>query len=130
MKSKLTIAARILMGLVFLASGVFGFITHFKFPPDLPPDLLAYVQGMTASHYFLPLLKTTEVVCGLLLLSGRFVPLALVILAPIIINIFCTHLFLAPSGLPVAIIIGVLEISLSFFSPVYSPAVKQLFRSH
>ncbi len=83
---------------------------------------------MTASVYFLPLLKTTELLCGLLLLVGRFVPLALVILAPIIINIFFTHLFLAPSGLPVALIIGALEIYLAFFSAAYSSTIKQLFR--
>src|SRR5882724_621812 len=116
MKNKVTIAARILLGLVFFGSGLFGIISRFKFPPDLPPNLLAFVQGMTASVYFLPLLKTTELLCGLLLLVGRFVPLALVILAPIIINIFFTHLFLAPSGLLVAVIVGALEIYLAFFS--------------
>ena len=129
MKNKVTIGARILLGLVFLGSGLFGIISRFKFPPDLPPNLLAYVKGLTASVYFLPLLKCTETVCGLLLLLGRFVPLALVILAPIIINIFFTHLFLAPSGLPLALVIGALEIYLAFFSPTYSPTVKQIFRS-
>ena len=72
MKSKVTMAARVLLGLAFFGSGLFGIISHFKFPPNLPPNLLAFVQGMTASVYFLPLLKTTELLCGLLLLSGQF----------------------------------------------------------
>jgi len=128
MKSRATIAARVLLGLVFFGSGLFGIISHFKFPPNLPPNLLTFVQGLTASVYFLPLLKTTELLCGLLLLVGWFVPLALVVLAPIIINIFFTHLFLEPSGVPMAVIIGALEIYLAFFSPTYNPTIKQLFR--
>jgi len=129
MKNKATVAARILLGIVFFGSGVFGLVTRFKFPPNLPPNLLTFVQGLTASVYFLPLLKITELVCGLLLLVGWFVPLALVVLAPIIINIFFTHLFLEPSGIPMAVIIGSLEIYLAFFSPLYSPPIRALFRS-
>jgi len=129
MKSKATIATRILLGLVFFGAGLFGIITRFKFPPNLPANLLTFVQGMTASVYFLPLLKTTELVCGILLLVGRFVPLALVVLAPIIINIFFTHLFLEPSGIPMTVVLGALEIYLAFFSPDYSPSIRTLFRS-
>ena len=120
--------ARVLLGLVFFGSGLFGFISRFKFPPDLPAGLLAFVAGMAASRYFLPLLKGTELLCGLALLSGSFVPLALVVLAPIILNIFFTHLFLAPSGLPLALIIGALEMYLAFFASPYRDKIRPLFR--
>src|SRR4051794_5111070 len=125
---KLPTIARVVMGLIFFGAGLFGFINHFAFPPDLPPNLHAFVTGMAASSYFFPLLKGTEVICGLLLIVGAFVPLVLVVLAPIILNIFLTHLFLAPSGLPMAIVLGALEIYLAFFAKPYSPIVKQIFR--
>ena len=106
--------ARILLGLVFFAGGVAAFVTHFATPPDLPPALQTFNAGLAASIYFMPFLKAVEIVCGLMLLSGMFVPLALVILAPILINIFLVHAFLAPSGLVLAVILLALEGYLAF----------------
>jgi putative oxidoreductase len=62
----------------------------------------------------LPLLCTTEVVGGALLLSSFLVPLGLAILAPVVVNIFFFHLFLAPEGLPLAITVIALELFLTF----------------
>jgi len=120
--------ARVVLGLIFAAAGVGGFVTHFAIPPNLPEHLELFVKGLLASGYFLPFLKGTELVCGLLLLSGAFVPLALVVLAPIIINIVLTHLFLAPSGLPIAFVLLALEIYLAFFASPYKEIVRQIFR--
>ena len=53
--------------------------------------------ALFATGYMLPLIKATEVVCGVLLLIGRWVPLALVVLAPVVLNIVLFHLFLAPT---------------------------------
>jgi putative oxidoreductase len=121
---KLTLIVRILMGLVFVASGIAFFLTT---PPPLEGAMADFFKGMAATGYFFLLLKGTEIVCGLLLISGRFVPLALVVLAPIILNIFLVHAFMAPEGLPVAIILGIFEVYLAFFSAEYSPTIKQLF---
>lgn len=120
--------ARVLLGLIFLGSGLFGFISHFAFPPDIPERLHTFVTGLAASIYFLPFLKGTELTCGILLVTGAFVPLALTVLAPIILNIFLTHLFLAPSGVPLALVIGALEIYLAFFASPYKEVVRQIFR--
>lgn len=128
MKTKLPLIARILLGLIFFVFGLNGFFNFIPTPPDMPERMMTFFNGMMATGYFFPFLKGTEVVCGLLLLSGAFVPLALVVLAPIIINIFLVHAFMAPSGLPVAIVIGVFEIYLAFFAQPYSPIVKQIFR--
>ena len=128
MKAKLPLIARILLGLIFTVFGGMFFFTKPQFPEGTPQDMITFFQGLMASHYFLYLLKSTEVICGLLLLSGAFVPLALVVLAPIIVNIVCVHTFIAPSGFPLAAFIAILEIYLAFFSPKYSPIVKQLFR--
>lgn len=116
--------ARVLLGLIFFGSGVAHFVTT---PPTMEGPIKLFFDGMTATGYFFYLLKATEIICGLMLLSGYFVPLALVILAPIILNIFLIHAFLMPEGVILAVIMGVLEIYLSFFSR-YSPKIKALFQ--
>jgi uncharacterized membrane protein YphA (DoxX/SURF4 family) len=128
MKAKLPLIARLLLGFVMFASGLMGLLNLVPVPPDLPQPLVTFNTGLMASVYFMPLLKITETVCGALLLSGFFVPLALVILAPIMLNIFFVHLFLQPSGLPLALIVGLLTVYLSFFAQPYSTPIKALFK--
>lgn len=123
MQNKIQLVVRSLMGLLFAFGGIaFFFVT----PPPLTGDMATYFNGLMASKYFFPLLKGTEAVCGLLLLSGFFVPLALVVLAPIIVNILMVHIFLDPKGLGVAIGLVVAFVYLAFFSPAYSPTLKKL----
>ena len=116
---------RMLLGLVFLGSGIAFFFTT---PPPLEGPMADFFKGLMATQYFLYLLKGTEIACGLLLISGYFVPLALVVLAPIVLNIFLIHMFLVPQGMPLAIILGVLETYLAFFSE-HSPKIRALFRA-
>lgn len=126
MKKWIPIVARVLLGLVYLGASVTFLLKMAPVPTDLPENLKAFNAGMEASGYMMNLVKVTELVCGLLLISGFFVPLALVVTAPIVLNIFFVHAFLAPEGLPLAIIMGVITIYLSFFSP-YSPKIRALF---
>lgn len=128
MKAKAPLIARVLLGLIFFVFGLIGLLNLFPPPPDLPERLQAFNAGMMAAGYFFPLVKGTEVVCGLLLLTGFYVPLALVVLAPIVLNIFLVHAFLAPEGLPIALLCGFLLSYLSFFAPPYAPTIKQLFK--
>lgn len=124
---KLTLVARILLGLIFFVFGLNGFLNFIPQPENMPEQMVTIMNGFMAMKYFFPFLKGTEVVCGLLLLSGYFVPLSLIVLAPIILNIFLLHLFAAPEGLVIAIVIGLLEIYLAFFAKPYSDVVKQIF---
>jgi uncharacterized membrane protein YphA (DoxX/SURF4 family) len=88
------IIVRTLMGLMFLFSSV-PILFNLVPMPELPPGpLKEFNEGLAASGYFFTLLKVTELLCGIALLTGRFVPLALVILAPIILNIVMVHTFL------------------------------------
>jgi len=123
-----TLVARLLLGFVFVASGVAFFLSP---PPPLDGPIAEFFKGMAATRYFFYLLKGTEIVAGLFLLTGLFVPLALVVLAPIILNIFLIHLFIAPApaSIVTAVVLGLLEIFLAFISAQYSPTIKQLFRA-
>ena len=125
--SKLPLIARLLLGFIFFASGLAGLLNLAPPPADLPENMKTFMAGMMATTYFFPLLKGTETICGLLLLSGFYVPLALVVLAPVILNIFLTHAFMAPSGLPLAVVLGGLEIYLAFFASPYKEAIRPIF---
>jgi len=124
MQKKIQIVVRVLLGLLFLFGGIAFFFTT---PPPLEGDIATFFAGLKASKYFFYLLKGTEVACGLALAIGFFVPLALVVIAPISINIFMVHAFLEPSGLPLSVAVGVAVAYLAFFSPSYSPTIKKLF---
>lgn len=83
-------------------------------PDDLPEAMKAYMGAMMATKYFFPLLKGTETICGALILSGFFAPLALVILAPIMINIVLVHLFVAQDGAVLGFILLAIQIFLMY----------------
>lgn len=116
---------RTLMGLLFLFASV-TFLFNLIPTPEIPAGpLKSFNDGLAASGYFMYVLKVTELICGLLLVTGYFVPLALVVLAPIVVNIFLVHAFLAPEGLPIAIFVVAAEIFLAYY---YRDAFKPLLR--
>ena len=111
---RLTLAARLVLGLLFLASGVFGLaVPPPPLAPGTPPGMVALFTGLTGS-YLLTLVKLTEAAVGALLLANRFVALALLALAPVTVNIVLVHLLLAPSGLPIALVVLALHLFLGW----------------
>jgi len=107
------IIVRVLMGLLFLFASI---VVLFKiFPqPELTGNVKIFMDGVNASGYLLPLIKITELVCGIAFVAGRFVPLATVVIAPIIVNIFFFHAFVDTSGLPVAVFLVLANIFLAY----------------
>ncbi len=113
MKHKIVIAARVLLGLAFFVFGLNGFLHFIPQPPiSGPPG--EFLGAMIATGYLFALVKGTEVVCGALLLSGRFVPLALTLLAPVLVNIVLFHAFLEPAMIGVPLLLVGLEIFLAW----------------
>ncbi len=106
--------ARIVLGLLFVVTGLNGFFNFLPQPKDMPAAAAALAGALMATRYFFPLLMGTQLVAGALLLSGFFVPLALAMLAPIVVNIVFFHAFLARSGLPVALVVLALELYLAW----------------
>ena len=100
--------ARFLLGLIFLTFGLNGFL-HFL-PASLPSGTAGqFVGALFVSHY-LVVVFLLQLVAGVLLLINRYVPLALTLLAPIIVNIVLFHLLMALNGLPLALVVTVLWI--------------------
>jgi putative oxidoreductase len=101
----------LLLGLIFLVFGLNGFLHFIPMPP--PKGLAAQFGGVIfASHYWVVIFGI-QVIGGLLLLVNRFVPLALVLLGPVIVNIFFFHVLMAPEGIPLAIVVVVLWVILA-----------------
>ena len=96
-----TIIIRSLIGLLLLFASISYFLHLFPEPP-LTGNMKLFNDGIKASGYLMPLVKTVELLCGLSFITGKFNRLTFILLMPISINIICTHLFLAPEGIPVA----------------------------
>jgi hypothetical protein len=105
--------ARYLQGSVFLLFGLNGFL-HFLPQPPAPEAATSFAGALFATGYMLPLIKGTEIVSAVLLLGNRFVPLALALIAPVIVNILAFHAFLAPAGLALPLLLLTTELVLAW----------------
>ena len=98
--------ARYLAGVIFVVFGLNGFLNFIPLPP--PVGVAAQFMGALYTSHFLWVIFAFQIIAGVLLLANRFVPLALTILAPVIVNILSFHALMAPSGLPLALFVAVL----------------------
>jgi len=105
--TKVALGARLLLGLIFVVLGLDGLL-HFLPAPEPEPAAGAFIGAMIATGYLWPLLKVVEITAGAFLLSGKFVPLAIVMLAPAAIPILGFNILVAPSMLVMGLAVIVL----------------------
>ena len=107
--------ARVLMGLGFFVFGLNGFL-HFIPEPKtpMPEGAGAFAGAMMKTGYMFQMVAGTQLLVGVLLLLNRFVPLALVLIMPILVNIIAFHIFLAPSGAVPGAVLMALELYLAW----------------
>ena len=103
--------ARFLLGTVFLVFGLNGFLHFIPAPP--PPGVAGQFAGAIFSSGYWVVIFVLQAIVGILLLVNRFVPLALTLLGPVIVNIFFFHVLMAPEGVPLAIVVVVLWVILA-----------------
>jgi uncharacterized membrane protein YphA (DoxX/SURF4 family) len=115
----------VLLGLVFLVFGLNGFL-HFLPNPPVSPAAGQFFGALMGTGYMIPLIFAAQVIGGALLVTGFMVPLALIILAPVIVNILLFHIFLAPEGLPLALVVAAFEVILVWY---YRDSFRPLFVS-
>jgi uncharacterized membrane protein YphA (DoxX/SURF4 family) len=102
-----TLIARLLLGLIFVVFGLNGFLNFLSMGP-MPTGLAGqFIGALFLSHYYW-VIAGLQILGGVLLLANRFVPLALVLLGPVIVNILLYHFFLNLSGVGLAIVITIL----------------------
>jgi len=104
-----SIVARYLLGLMFTVFGLNGFLNFIHQPPPTNPLAMQFLIAVSASH-FAAFFFAAQLLAGLLLLSGYWVPLALTVLAAELYNILAFHLTMAPASIPPAVVACVLWI--------------------
>jgi putative oxidoreductase len=118
------VIARYLAGLIFLVMGLNGFLHFIPFPP--PTGVAAQFMGALYVSHYLWVIFGFQVLGGLLLLINRYVPLAVALLAPVLVNILTFHILMAPAGLPMAVFVAILWVLI--FIQV-RPAFSGLFQA-
>jgi putative oxidoreductase len=121
------IMLRTLMGLLFILASLVVLLNMAPQPTEFPSAAAkAFNDGIRAASYFMPLLKVTELICGILFVIGRFVPLATVVIAPIIINIAGYHFFVDHTA-PGPYIAAFLIVANAFVAYYYRASYRALF---
>ena len=110
-KKKAVLITRSLLGLLLILLVADDFL-DFLPRPQVSAEGAALLAALAESRYLLPLIRSVELLAGICLLGGYFTPLALVLFAPVALNIFLFHLVLDPAGLPLAIVLLGLEVFL------------------
>lgn len=108
----IVVIVRITLGLPFVVFGANGLFEFMDPAGEMSAEGQAFVDALWATGYSIPLMAATQLLSGLMLWSGRFVPLALALLAPVIVQILAFHLFLEPQGTAVAIALAGFEATL------------------
>jgi putative oxidoreductase len=101
-----SVIARYLAGVIFLIMGLNGFLNFIPLPP--PGGIAGQFMGALYVSHYLWVIFGFQVIAGVLLLVNRYVPLAVAVLAPVIVNILTFHVLMAPSGLPMALFVAAL----------------------
>jgi len=103
LSSRMTTLSRITLGLIFCLSGINHFFSLLPMPA-MTGSTAAFYDGLRQTGYFFPLLGLVELAAGAMLVAGRRIPLALAIVAPVVLNMAVFHAVLAPQGLGIAIV--------------------------
>ena len=108
-----TLIARFLLGIIFLVFGLNGFLHFIPNQPMPAGPAMQFLGALSATNY-MTVVFLIQIIGGLLLLVNRYVPLALVLLGPVIVNIALFHAFMAPSGLPLAFVVILLWLLVAY----------------
>jgi putative oxidoreductase len=120
------IIIRVLLGAMYLFASISYFANYMPEQPKMTPDQLSFMSGVMASVYLFPLIKITELLCGIMLLIGRTAPLAAIIIFPVTLNIFLYHAFLGPKELPMVGVMLIFNLFLLFtYRQKYLPIVSK-----
>jgi len=120
--------ARILMGLAFLLFGVMGLL-HLAKPPDNLPQVMKTVNAALMTAGYMNVASAVMTLVGALLLINRFVPLALALIAPILVGILTYHIAINPSGIGPGAFLSLLELYLAWsYRSAYRPMLAARVR--
>jgi uncharacterized membrane protein YphA (DoxX/SURF4 family) len=120
-----TAIVRILLGLMFLVFGLNGFLNFIPAPKDMPQEIMN-VMGALMNAGYMSVVSDAEVLIAVMLLANRFVPLALTLLAPVIVGILTFHIAMQPATIGPGIVVTLMELYLAW---VYRGAFRPMLRA-
>ena len=125
MKKKILFGVSLLFGLMFINAGLNKFFNYMPVPNDLPENLMRVMKAFMEITWLMPLIAVAEIVGGILFITNKYRALGAIIIFPIMIGILLTHITVAPSGLPMALVLLAIELWVIFENrEKYLPMIK------
>jgi len=110
MKNKILFGVCLLFGLMFINSGLNKFFNYMPMPKDMPENMMKLMGAIKEIGWLIPLVAVAEIVGGVLFITKKFRALGAIIIFPVLVGIILTHIFIAPSGLPLAFVLWGIEL--------------------
>jgi uncharacterized membrane protein YphA (DoxX/SURF4 family) len=110
MKKKILFGVSLLLGLIFINSGLNKFFNYMPIPKDMPEKMMKVMGAFMEIGWLFPLIAVAEITGGVLFITNKFRALGAIILFPVLVGILLTHILIAPSGLPLAIVLWGIEL--------------------
>jgi putative oxidoreductase len=110
MKKKILLGVSILFGLMFINSGLNKFFNYMPVPEEMPEEMMKAMGAFIQISWLMPLIAVAEITGGILFITNKFRALGAIIIFPVLVGILLTHIFIAPSGLPLALVFLAIEI--------------------
>jgi uncharacterized membrane protein YphA (DoxX/SURF4 family) len=110
MKKKILFGVSLLFGLMFINSGLNKFFNYMPMPKDMPENMMKAMGAFMEIGWLMPLIAVAEITGGILFITNKFRTLGAIILFPVMVGILLTHILIAPSGLPIVIVLWGIEL--------------------
>lgn len=110
MKKKILFVVSLLFGLVFINAGLNKFFNYMPVPEDMPENMMNVMTAFMTIGWLMPLIAVAEIVGGILFITNKFRALGAIIIFPVLVGILLTHIIIAPSGLPMALVLLGIEL--------------------
>jgi len=125
MKKKIILVVSILFGLMFINAGLNKFFNYIPVPADMPEKMMKAMTAMMEIGWLMPLVAVAEIVGGVLFMITKFRALGAIIIFPVMVGILLTNVFIAPSGLPMALVLLAINLWIIFENrEKYLPMIK------
>jgi hypothetical protein len=126
MKKKILFVVSFLFGLTFINAGLNKFFHYMPMPKDMPESMMKLMGAFMEISWLLPLIAVAEIIGGVLFITNKFRALGAIIIFPVLVGILLTHILIAPSGLPLALVLLGIEIWVIIENrEKYLPMVKE-----
>ena len=110
MKKKILFGVSLLFGLMFINSGLNKFFNYMPMPEEMPENMMKAMTAFMQIGWLMPLIAVAEIAGGVLFITNKFRALGAMIIFPVLTGILLTHIFIAPSGLPIALVLLAVEL--------------------